>query len=77
MSRKRYAAFAMHSRPCAECDEDENGPHNRHDHGCCVDVQLCETDSLAAARMVAGKHAKATSEPVSVEDRDEGTVWSL
>lgn len=83
MDHKRYAVFTYHKgTPCAESttDPEHAGLFNMIDCGCIVEVEVGETDSLQAAKMMAGKASRrAHPEAVGaayVTDESGETVWS-
>jgi hypothetical protein len=72
---KPFILCAWRSTPCAVCDADENGIHNRVDHGCVVEVEIAAHKTLRSARMHGGRIAKDGT-PVTVYEDGEAR-WSL
>lgn len=72
---KPYLLTAWQSKPCADCDEKENGMGNRVDCGCVYEVEVAAHKTLRAARMHGGRVAKDGT-PVSVSGPDGDLVWS-
>lgn len=71
-----FLLCAWKASPCAECDADEHGLHNRVDHGCCVEVEVRAHKTLVAARLHGGRVAKDGT-PVTVYGENGQEVWSL
>ena len=78
---KRYQAIIVRARKCQDCDDMDAGEFNRIDCGCAYEQIAGESDSLAAARMLAGRMAKSPR-PDGRHERDPespptGTWWVI
>ncbi len=71
-----YVVYCWEQSPCEKCDEQENGLGGRADCGCLAQVDVCTTESLPAARMLAGRYAKQWCREMTVEDHNGEPVWA-